>query len=113
MVIKNIFLFDFIIIKLLIVCPCDLTGAKCNKLLDQCSNDGNSTKCLNGGICTQNECGYNCTCLKGFTGDLCEKRKNLCEPNKCLNGAVCIEYENDYHCECPCKYFTGAIIIIG
>ena len=64
-------------------------------------------KCLNGGTCNRNKCGFNCTCPKGFTGDLCEKRKNLCEPNKCLNGAICTETENDYHCECPCKYFTG------
>ena len=75
-------------------------------LIDQCFTN-NETKCLNGGICNTNDCDYNCTCQKGYTGKNCESRKNLCEPNKCLNGAVCIEDSDDYQCKCPCKYFTG------
>ena len=33
--------------------------------------------------------GFECSCITGYTGALCELRVNGCQDNTCLNGATC------------------------
>ena len=50
--------------------------------------------------------GFTCSCVSGWTGDLCETEVNECESNPCVNGATCQEGFNQYRCACPAGY-TG------
>ena len=84
--------------------------------------------CENGGTCLAYADTYNCTCLSGYTGTLCETSldgkfaiPNLvialgymyvlciaCNERVCENGGTCMADAGTYSCTCPTGY-TGAI----
>ena len=49
---------------------------------------------------------FNCSCLPGYTGRLCENEIDYCETANCQNGATCKSSVKllDYECECVNGY---------
>ena len=49
---------------------------------------------------------FNCSCLPGYTGRLCENEIDYCETANCQNGATCKSSVKllDYNCECVNGY---------
>lgn len=66
---------------------------------DPCSR----TPCRNGGTCNSSRNNYNCTCLRGYLGDRCE-RVDYCLSAECKNGGKCYSVENGYKCYCKYPY---------
>ncbi|PAA61614.1 hypothetical protein BOX15_Mlig033701g2, partial [Macrostomum lignano] len=86
-------------------CSAGWTGQNCSELVDNCA----SKPCLNGGVCTNELNGFNCSCVDDFTGDTCEIAPNYCLSLKCLNGGTCVssaEYRNA-SCNCTGTGFNG------
>ncbi|XP_065215848.1 uncharacterized protein LOC135842355 [Planococcus citri] len=74
---------------------------KKHRIHEEDLSDTKSCKCLNGGICDQEQ--YRCKCPSQFTGNLCEiPIQNTCS-TECQNGGTCI----DGKCRCPPGY-TGS-----
>ena len=93
-------------------------------------NECMSLPCRNGAMCEDGVNGYNCTCVPGFTGVLCETGQyaclcrsslliyyylvcyitcvevNECDSSPCQNNATCIDQVNKYDCQCMTGY-TG------
>ncbi|KAK3604599.1 hypothetical protein CHS0354_027452 [Potamilus streckersoni] len=69
-------------------------------------NACNNSACRNGGTCTSSSKydTYNCTCIPGYTGQLCETDINECASNPC-HGVACENLINDYKCKCSTGYF--------
>ena len=61
----------------------------------------NSSLCLNGGACTQQQ---HCDCATGFIGARCQT-DNMCASGPCLNGGICNATGTSYTCACPTGYF--------
>uniref|UniRef100_A0A8C6SWK4 Delta-like protein n=1 Tax=Neogobius melanostomus TaxID=47308 RepID=A0A8C6SWK4_9GOBI len=68
--------------------------------VDECA----SSPCLNGGRCQDDVNGFQCLCLAGFSGNLCQLDIDYCSPNPCQNGARCFNRATDYYCSCPEDY---------
>ena len=85
-------------------------------------NECKSKPCGNNGHCDDKLNGYECTCLRGYSGINCQSRAfpvfpdlilvvnqtgNKCAPNPCQNGAKCSEVgTSGYRCHCVLG-FTG------
>ena len=68
-----------------------------------------TSPCQNGGTCNNFDGGFNCVCLRGVTGTLCEGNASisLCAPdNPCMNGGTCASTPGSYTCSCMPGY-TG------
>ena len=50
------------------VCDAGFAGDNCEVNIDDCE----STPCLNGGVCTDGDNSYTCSCSNGYTGSECE-----------------------------------------
>ncbi|KAK2151947.1 hypothetical protein NP493_2549g00003, partial [Ridgeia piscesae] len=89
--------------------PCD-EHANCTNTfdIDECC----SSPCLNGGTCKNLVSKFRCSCVRGFTGTVCEAEINICESNPCKNAANCTQAEGKYFCACPPGY-TGLNCDIG
>ncbi|KAK3093703.1 hypothetical protein FSP39_019070, partial [Pinctada imbricata] len=76
----------------------------------QADDSVGSTPCLNNATCIRT--GYTddftCSCLPGFTGQLCEEDIDECASGPCLNNATCNDHVNEYSCTCVAGY-TGII----
>lgn len=51
---------------------------------------------------------FNCACLPGFTGALCEVEINECASNPCQHGATCHDTQAAFQCQCAPGY-TGLL----
>lgn len=87
------------------LCRSGYTGESCDVTIDPCTANGNP--CMNGASCTALLQGrFQCECLPGWEGQLCEINTNDCSENPCLMGANCTDLVNDFICSCP-PGFTG------
>ena len=90
-------------------CTEGFTGENCT-VLTLCDPD----PCQNGATCTErlhsNGTEYfNCDCLPGYKGTICDEDINECDPDPCQNGATCTESNStnssvalgEYTCDCP------------
>ena len=59
---------------------------------DKCEN----VHCQNGGTCSNGSC----SCPTGYSGTLCETKKDPCANVTCQNGGTC----NNGYCNCPTGY---------
>ncbi|XP_046574833.1 fibropellin-3-like [Haliotis rubra] len=50
-----------------------------------------SSPCLNGGTCSNNQLNFTCDCRSGFTGDMCEIRNQTCAMKDCGMSVGCID----------------------
>ncbi|XP_072173107.1 uncharacterized protein [Diadema setosum] len=58
-------------------------------------------RCENGGVCTRSFASVSCTCLPGYSGELCEK--DVCA-DRCVNGGTCIRTTHGATCLCSGGY---------
>ncbi|XP_048587885.1 fibropellin-1-like [Nematostella vectensis] len=74
----------------------------------QVANQCSSNPCQNNAECKHAGSTFTCSCTAGFTGDLCDKEVDPCNPTPCQNGGTCSLTSNgtDYSCTCA-PSFTG------
>ncbi|XP_065843967.1 fibropellin-3-like isoform X2 [Oscarella lobularis] len=78
-------------------------NTNCTKQIDECA----SNSCQNGAACVDRLLGYDCICVMGFTGRLCEADTDECASNPCTHNGTCTDKVNDFACSCLPGY-TGA-----
>ena len=61
-------------------------------------NECGSIPCLNGGNCTDQVDGFQCTCPPGWTGSNCQDLVPSCSESTCLNGGTCFDQIGDFIC---------------
>ncbi|PAA81659.1 hypothetical protein BOX15_Mlig018549g2 [Macrostomum lignano] len=59
-----------------------------------------SAPCKNGATCRTTSTYFECTCVPGYNGFLCEIDIDDCATNPCVRGS-CIDRVNAYQCVCP------------
>jgi hypothetical protein len=64
--------------------------------------------CKYGSTCVNHDGGFNCSCVTGTVGYLCEKNINECERNGCQNGGTCMDGIGVFECACT-DGFTGKL----
>ena len=64
-------------------------------------NECSSNPCRNNAHCIDKVNGFNCTCMPGYNGVLCENQINECDSNPCLNGGTCTDRLAAFTCTCP------------
>ncbi|KAK2538305.1 Dner [Columba guinea] len=85
-------------------CEDEFQGSQCEEF-DACQ----SQPCQNNATCTdvaQKHDGNNftCSCLAGYTGELCQSEVDHCIQQPCQNGGTCSSSINGFSCQCPEGY---------
>ncbi|XP_071668605.1 delta and Notch-like epidermal growth factor-related receptor isoform X3 [Patagioenas fasciata] len=85
-------------------CEDEFRGSQCEEF-DACQ----SQPCQNNATCTdvvQKHDGNNftCSCLTGYTGELCQSEVDHCIQQPCQNGGTCSSSINGFSCQCPEGY---------
>lgn len=62
-----------------------------------------SNPCLNLGVCQDQFNEFNCSCIAGWEGKLCETEVNECSSDPCVFG-TCQDLLGDYQCHCEPGY---------
>ncbi|XP_013406107.1 fibropellin-3-like isoform X2 [Lingula anatina] len=68
--------------------------------INECMNN----PCARGATCRNNHGGFDCDCLPGFTGKLCQLEISECSSRPCQNGGTCVDMVNSYRCLCSVGY---------
>ncbi|XP_069105732.1 uncharacterized protein [Argopecten irradians] len=70
----------------------------------QCKDVCDSSPCLNNGGCepAENDNGFTCSCLLGYSGYTCQDY--VCDSSPCLNNGECEPAENGFTCNCISGY---------
>ena len=53
------------------------------------------------GTCLDLSGGFNCSCVAGWVGDLCQTNFDDCSSNPCYENQTCVDDIDDFHCLCP------------
>ncbi|XP_066994976.2 protein crumbs [Anabrus simplex] len=61
--------------------------------------------CLNGGSCIIENAF--CSCLFGYTGELCQTDIDDCESQPCKHGGICEDFVGNYTCSCEGTGYEG------
>ena len=71
-----------------------------------CSGDDvcQADDCRNNATCVDIWNEFQCACLNGFKGALCEINIDDCVVNNCSNGATCLDGVASYSCRCAAGY---------
>ncbi|XP_046419281.1 protein crumbs isoform X6 [Neodiprion fabricii] len=80
------------------VCNPGFMGIPPNCTINFCANN----PCLNGGTCTSNQDGFNCTCPIEWTGTACDQDIDECTTygNSLCNNGICVNTNGSYDCFC-------------
>ncbi|XP_046609004.1 protein crumbs isoform X5 [Neodiprion virginianus] len=80
------------------VCNPGFMGIPPNCTINFCANN----PCLNGGTCTSNQDGFNCTCPIEWTGTACDQDVDECATygNSLCNNGICVNTNGSYDCFC-------------
>uniref|UniRef100_A0A674BXQ1 Slit homolog 1a (Drosophila) n=1 Tax=Salmo trutta TaxID=8032 RepID=A0A674BXQ1_SALTR len=93
-------------LKLTHVCVCCRCVCSPGYVGDDCSvdyDDCEENRCQNRAQCVDQLNGYSCSCLDGYSGQLCEvppSPHSLCDLADCQNGAPCVERAGRALCQC-------------
>jgi hypothetical protein len=61
-----------------------------------------SSPCRNGGTCTgAGASQFQCLCVSGYSGAVCQTEINECASQPCANGGTCMDHVNSFTCACP------------
>ncbi|KAM7013687.1 delta and Notch-like epidermal growth factor-related receptor [Passerculus sandwichensis] len=84
-------------------CECEdaYKGSLCEEF-DACQ----SQPCQNNATCTDvaqkhDRNNFTCSCLPGYTGELCQSEIDHCSQQPCQNGGTCSSHLNGFSCQCP------------
>ena len=58
------------------------------------------------GTCKDEVSGYQCECIEGFNGTLCENNIDDCVNHTCNNNSLCQDGVNNYSCVCKTGKFV-------
>ncbi|CAF1264590.1 unnamed protein product [Adineta ricciae] len=73
---------------------CNISSTPCH-IMQPCQNDGS---CFDN---KSNSNSYDCLCLQGFNGSMCENDHRPCQPNTCFNRGECNATSNEgFKCSC-------------
>uniref|UniRef100_A0A8C4RW60 EGF-like domain-containing protein n=1 Tax=Erpetoichthys calabaricus TaxID=27687 RepID=A0A8C4RW60_ERPCA len=80
-------------------CACQpgTSGPQCEIIIDSCD----SHPCANGGSCGSRVGGFECSCLEGYSGTLCEEQL---DQYPCQNSGQCSLVKGVRKCTCPEGY---------
>ena len=73
-------------------------GRYCTVDVDECAT---LSPCQHGATCHNQQGGYLCVCVNGWTGVNCEINIDDCAERLCFNGGTCHDRVGSYYCECP------------
>jgi len=73
-----------------------LLGLRCEKNIDERA----SNPCVHG-MCLDFYNKFECSCIPGWSGKLCDVEINECETGPCKNGGYCTDGIANYTCKCP------------
>ena len=84
-------------------CAPGFSGPDCQQI-DYCIG----VICNGNGQCVNGVNSFNCSCVPGFTGELCQTNIDECVGISCIGNGECLDVVNSFTCECSPGY-TGPL----